>query len=81
MQGYIKYTKLQLLVVPPESFSPDYSFSSAFNSYASHQDLTVLHGLFIMLPLALAKLLFLREFVGDPGELVGNRSSSYCITR
>lgn len=71
MQGYIKCTKLQLLVVPPESFSPGYSFSSPFYSYESHEDLTVLHGLFIILPL----------FVGDPGELVGNRSSSYCITR
>lgn len=67
--------QLQLLAVPPEC---GYSFSLTF--------------LFIpipprphctawSLPLALAKLLFLRGLMGDPGELVGNRSSFCCMTR
>lgn len=55
-------------------------FLSPFYSYPSHQDLTVFCGLFIILLLALAKLVFLHVFVGDPSELVGNRSSSSCIT-
>lgn len=56
------------------------AFLSLFYSYPSHQDLTVWHCLFIFLPLALAKLFFLKMFMGDPGELVGNRPSYSCIT-
>lgn len=55
------------------------NFLWLFYSHPFHQDITVWHQLFIVLPLAPAKIIFLRGFMGNSGELVGNRPS-YCIT-